>query len=245
MLVFRRCRVCSKIFLFNIDIVHNHVRSSHNLNFGAYKKLYLNENYQPQAESPVGQPPDNKALKKDRVKKKKERKHSPKEDEENLQLANGEELAVKGANLPSQESLEHETRADLVESDISFTLSDNLDESFVSHEIGPLADTVDAPMDAVNTEDSTSIEKCQTAVNNGDLGRCDSPAPAVQNKPDVEDDNVIVTANLNEKCLFVCGVCHKAFTCLRNHVTADHQLSPEEYQALYPNIQYERKTYHR
>jgi hypothetical protein len=235
-LVCRRCRVCSKIFLFNIDIVHNHVRSSHNLNFGAYKKLYLTENFQPQAESPVGQPSDNKALKKNRVKKKKEGKDSPIEDEENLQLAN-------------QESLEPETRADLVESDISFTLSDNLDESFVSREIGPLAETVHEPMDGVKTEDSTSIsaqdEKYQTAVKDGDPSGCDSPAPAVQNKPDVEDDAVIFTADLNEKCLFVCGVCHEAFTCLRNHVTADHQLSPEEYQALYPNIQYERKTYHR
>jgi predicted transcriptional regulator len=157
----------------------------------------------------------------------------------------------RGPNLPNQESLqlEPETRADLVESDISITLSDNLDESFVSHEIGPLAETIDEPMDAVKTEASTSMdvqdEKCQVAVKDEDLGRCDSPAPVAQNKPDVEDDAVIVTANLNEKCLFVCGICHQAFTCLRNHVTADHQLSPEEYQALYPNIQYERKTYHR
>jgi hypothetical protein len=206
------------------------------MNYGSYKKLYSSEACQPQAVSPVGQPSDNKALKKNRVKKKKEGKDSPIEDEENLQLAN-------------QESLEPETRADMVESDISFTLSDNLDESFVSQEIRPLADTVDEPMDAVKTEASTSMdvqdEKCQVAVKDEDLGGCDSPASAAQNKPDVEEDAVIITANLNEKCLFVCGICHQAFTCLRNHVTADHQLSPEEYQALYPNIQYERKTYHR
>jgi hypothetical protein len=34
-------------------------------------------------------------------------------------------------------------------------------------------------------------------------------------------------------------------TCLRGHVKRRHFLSPKEYQASYPDVNFKRKTYHR
>jgi len=60
-----------------------------------------------------------------------------------------------------------------------------------------------------------------------------------------QDDAIILTDNPNENCLFFCGICHIPVTCLRGHVKRRHFLSPKEYQASYPDVNFKRKTYHR
>ena len=60
-----------------------------------------------------------------------------------------------------------------------------------------------------------------------------------------EEDTVILSDNVDEKCLVICGICHKIVDNLQRHAKLCHKMSQKKYRELYPTVQYERKTHHR
>jgi hypothetical protein len=79
---------------------------------------------------------------------------------------------------------------------------------------------------------------------------CNPPASGIKVENEVMEGNgveesaMIITDNLDDRCQFLCEMCHKHVTSLRKHLPSSHHLSLKQYQLLYPTV-YERKTHHR
>ena len=59
-----------------------------------------------------------------------------------------------------------------------------------------------------------------------------------------DPDDLQLTDNVNELCLFICGICHKSVGSLRFHIKS-HQLKLDQYRQMFPDTEYQRKTHHR
>jgi len=69
--------------------------------------------------------------------------------------------------------------------------------------------------------------------------------PHLNGAPECGDEEIIFTDNPSENCMFICGICRVAVKSIRLHVSKYHQLTTSQYRALYPELEYHRKTYHR
>lgn len=61
---------------------------------------------------------------------------------------------------------------------------------------------------------------------------------------ELNDGDMKLTDDPSETCRYICRICRKVCTAIRVHVMR-HQMTPQEYRSLYPETEFERKTYHR
>jgi hypothetical protein len=95
----------------------------------------------------------------------------------------------------------------------------------------------------VSNQENCSLKTLEAGApkqNNIPLGEPDT-SPLVKS----EDNDIVVTDNLKETCRYVCEICHRTVTSLRFHVKNFHRLTFSRYKSLHPNVEYERKNYHR
>lgn len=55
----------------------------------------------------------------------------------------------------------------------------------------------------------------------------------------------MLTDNLEDMCKVLCGICNASVKELRSHTRLTHKMSISKYKEIYPQIRYERKSYHR
>ncbi len=72
-----------------------------------------------------------------------------------------------------------------------------------------------------------------------------SEHPDMDTTQEYGDEEIILTDNPSDNCTFVCGICRVAVKSLRLHVAKYHKLTTPQYKALYPEPEYQLKTYHR
>jgi pentapeptide MXKDX repeat protein len=121
---------------------------------------------------------------------------------------------------------------------------DNVEEHR-SKEIDPTAPVRPVGPDIKQEEDAIKDDAIKDDAIKHDAIKDDGIKDGAIKDDAIKDDAIILTDNPNENCLFFCGICHIPVTCLRGHVKRRHFLSPKEYQASFPDVNFKRKTYHR
>lgn len=81
-----------------------------------------------------------------------------------------------------------------------------------------------------------------------------APPPPLPIKMDTNEENLdnlspdeleLLTDNLEDMCKVLCGICNASVKELRSHTRLTHKMSISKYKEIYPQIRYERKSYHR